>query len=56
METKETEFIYSERASKSQNFDKRFIQHIVDLVEQGVPRRDLIDQYGMSASAHSSNG
>jgi len=48
METKETEFIYTERTSKHQFFDKRLIRHIVDLVEQGVPRRDLIAQYGMS--------
>lgn len=49
MESKETEFIYSERSSVKQKFDKRLIQHIVDLVEQGVPRRDLIQRYGMAS-------
>jgi transposase len=48
METKETEFIYSERTSNQQRFDKRLIQHVVYLAEQGVPRRDLLSQYGMS--------
>lgn len=48
METKETEFIYSERTSNQQCFDKRLIEHVVHLVEQGVPRRDLLGQYGMS--------
>jgi len=49
METKETELIYSERTSKQQRFDKRLILHIVHLVEQGTPRRDLMDQYGMAS-------
>lgn len=48
METKETAFIFTERANKNQCFDKRLIKHIVDLVEQGVPRRDLILEYGMT--------
>jgi transposase len=48
MEPKETEFIFTERNSKRQNFDKRLIQHIVGLAEQGVPRRDLVAQYGMT--------
>lgn len=48
METKETELIYSSRISKHQNFDKRLISHIVSLVEQGVPRKDLTMEYGMS--------
>ena len=48
METKETEFIFTERANARQCFDKRLIRHIVDLAAQGVPRRDLIDRYGMS--------
>jgi transposase-like protein len=62
METKETDFIFTERSSKNQKFDKRLIAHIVDLAEQGVPRRDLISQYGMSSwtlgdwlSKHGSN-
>ena len=49
METKETALIYSARISKRQNFDKRLISHIVSLVEQGVPRKDLILEYGMSS-------
>jgi len=48
METKETEFIYSSRMNNKQRFDKRLIAHIVDLAEQGVPRRDLIKDYGMN--------
>lgn len=48
METTETEFVYSERSNKQQRFDKRLIEHIVQLAEQGVPRRDLIGQYGMA--------
>lgn len=48
METKETEFIYSERTNNQQSFDKRLIEHVLFLVEQGVPRRDLMSQYGMS--------
>jgi len=48
METKETELIYSERSSKKQKFDKRLILHVVHLAEQGVPRRDLVKEYGMA--------
>src|SRR6478672_13631517 len=48
MESKETEFTFTSRTSKRQCFDKRLIQHIVDLVEQGVPRRDLVAEYGMT--------
>ena len=48
METTETEFIYSERTNNQQCFDKRLIEHVVYLVEQGVPRRDVLAQYGMS--------
>jgi transposase-like protein len=51
METKETEFIFTERANVRQCFDKRLIRHIVDLAAQGVPRRDLIDRYGMSGGS-----
>jgi transposase len=49
METKETEFIYSDRTSKKQRFDKRLIEHIVGLIERGVPRRDLMQEYGMAS-------
>ncbi|TCC86334.1 transposase, partial [Pedobacter hiemivivus] len=48
METKGTEFLYSSRRNNKQRFDKRLIAHIVDLAEQGVPRRDLVNDYGMS--------
>lgn len=48
MEAKETEFVFTERTSKRQSFDKRLIQHIVELIEQGVPRRDLVAEYGMT--------
>lgn len=47
MEPKETEFNFTERTSNRQNFDKRLIRYIVGQVEQGVPRRDLILEYGM---------
>ena len=50
METKEGEFIYSNRRSKNQPFDKRLIEHIVELAEQGVPSRDLLNDYGMNPS------
>jgi transposase len=48
METQETSFIFSSRSNTRQRFDKRLISHIVSLVEQGIPRRDLIKEYGMS--------
>jgi transposase len=48
METKETEFIFTERTNKNQCFDKRLIKYIVALAEQGVPRRDLVLEYGMT--------
>ncbi|RZM20721.1 MAG: hypothetical protein EOO88_35375 [Pedobacter sp.] len=48
MEPKEAEFNFTERTSKRQTFDKRLVQHILDLVEQGVPRRDLVAEYGMT--------
>jgi len=48
METTETEVIFSERSGKQQKFDKRLIAHVVGLVEHGVPRRDLIKEYGMA--------
>jgi transposase len=49
METTKTEFIFTGRSSKKQKFDKRLIEHIVRLVEQGVPRKDLMQEYGMSS-------
>jgi len=48
METKEKDFTYSNRTSNKQKFDKRLIAHIVDQAEQGVPRRDLVKNYGMN--------
>ena len=49
METTETEFIFTGRSSKNQKFDKRLVEHIVRLVEQGVPRKDIMQEYGMSS-------
>lgn len=39
--------IKSIRPNKHLPFDKREIQEIVQLIESGVPRRDIIAQYGM---------
>ena len=47
METKETEFEFRSRTSNKQCFDKRLISHIIDLLNQGTPRRDLIERYGV---------
>ncbi|MDM8178163.1 hypothetical protein QT327_28025 [Olivibacter sp. 47] len=49
METKEVEIIFTERTSKYQKYDRRLIDRVVELSVQGVPTRDLIRQYGMSA-------
>jgi transposase len=48
METKETTITYSDRTSNQQPFDKRLIAHIVSLSEQGVPRKALVEQFGMT--------
>ena len=48
METIEREFEFAERTSKKQPFDKRLILHMLDQIELGVPRRDLMEQYGVS--------
>ena len=48
METKTAEFDYSRRTSKAQNFDRRLIEHIVQLAEKGIPRRDLSNTYGVT--------
>ena len=48
METEKTDFIDSERTNKRQRFDRFLVEHIVSLVEQGVPRRDLMEQYGVA--------
>ena len=47
METKKNESEYSERTLKNQQFDPRLIEHIVQLAEQGTPRRELVKTYGM---------
>jgi hypothetical protein len=51
MEITETEFTISERKSNQQKFDKRLIRHVLCLIEQGVPRRDIMNEYGMSTGA-----
>lgn len=50
METKETEFEFHSRTSNKQSFDKRLISHIIDLLNQGTPRRDLIERYGVCSA------
>src|SRR4051794_20311254 len=50
METKETEFIYSKRTSNKQQFDKRLIEHVIVQIRGGVPRRDIIEKYGVTKS------
>lgn len=47
METEKSKSEYSERTQKNQNFDLRLIEHIVRLAEQGTPRRELVNTYGM---------
>ncbi|MGN7202980.1 helix-turn-helix domain-containing protein [Pedobacter sp. SAFR-022] len=49
METVETVSNLAVRTSNQQPFDKRLIAHIVSLVEQGVPRKVLVEQYGMAS-------
>lgn len=48
METVENVSDLSVRSSNQYPFDKRLIAHIVSLVEQGVPRSVLVEQYGMT--------
>ena len=50
METVETVSNIAVRTSSQQPFDKRLIAHVVSLVEQGVPRKVLVEQYGMTSS------
>jgi len=47
MEQKKQEFRYSERTLKNERFDRRLIEHIVQLAQQGVPRKELVKTYGM---------
>jgi transposase len=48
METVETVSNVAVRTSNQQPFDKRLIAHIISLVEEGVPRKVLVEQYGMT--------
>jgi hypothetical protein len=48
METVETVSNVAVRTSNQQPFDKRLIAHNVGLVEEGVPRKVLVEQYGMT--------
>lgn len=50
MDTKETEFEFQFRTSNKQSFDKRLISHIIELLNQGMPRRDLIERYGVCSA------
>jgi transposase len=50
METKETEFTFRSRTGNKQSFDKRLISHIVDLIKQGVPRKNIMEEYGVSST------
>ncbi|MBB5441409.1 transposase [Pedobacter sp. AK017] len=46
METTEKEFIFSERG-KGQPYDKRLIKQVIDQLREGVPRREVMQKYGM---------
>ncbi|HEY0670326.1 MAG TPA: transposase [Sphingobacteriaceae bacterium] len=48
METKES---FIKRANKQEVFDPRLIKEIVRSIEEGLPRKAAIAQYGMSQSA-----
>tara|TARA_B100001245_G_C22632556_1_gene311507 strand:- start:17 stop:562 length:546 start_codon:yes stop_codon:yes gene_type:complete len=48
MENKESKNLWISRTGK--NFDKRFVRAIVKLVEEGVPRRELLKKYSLSLS------
>ena len=50
MEQKEKSVPFVLRRNKKQAFDKRLIREVVLLVEQGLPRRAAIEQYGMGKS------
>ena len=47
METKEEHFNFRKRSGNREPFDKRLIDHVVMLAEQGVPRKTLMEEYGM---------
>jgi transposase len=48
MEEEEISFTYRTRSNKNERFDKRLIPHVVNLVKQGAPRKEIIEKYGMS--------
>ena len=50
MEEKEKSEKFVLRQHKNQAFDKRLINEIVLLVEQGLPRRAALERYGMTKS------
>lgn len=50
METIKDGQIFKERSSKKHYFDKRLIKHILESIEQGVPRKTVIKEYGMNPS------
>lgn len=49
METRRMKF-KSKRAEKNVPFDKREIKEVVEQIESGVPRREILSQYGMHES------
>ncbi|WP_374163978.1 transposase [Arcticibacter sp. MXS-1] len=49
METKRRK-LRSIRSERNTRFDKREIQRIVERIESGVPRRDILKEYGMHES------
>ncbi len=48
METIQKNEVFVKRDNKRQVFDKRLVKEIVEAVESGIPRRDLMAQYGMT--------
>ncbi|TQM49510.1 helix-turn-helix protein [Arcticibacter tournemirensis] len=49
METRRVKF-KSKRAEKNVPFDKRKIKEIVEQIESGIPRREILSEYGMHES------
>lgn len=50
METIQKKDVFLKRDNKKQVFDKRLVKEIVKDIESGVPRRDIITEYGMTKS------
>lgn len=48
MEPVQKKDVFLKRDNKKQVFDKRLVKKIVKDVESGVPRRDVINKYGMT--------